>query len=216
MFMNSYLLYCSYKYRNDAHFDGCKHADILFCALPNESSSQRSNGITFRLKILFYFYNIPPPLLRLRFLVFNFFFVCIVYLWLCVTCCLSLTLRYMLPSSYRLRCDQPVDRCWENMAYITGAGVIHSVYGPDCGLDIRGIMVRIPVRVGGFNFLRSVSEPSRAHHTSCSVVTWGFFALPVSTQSGRETDSSLLSNPEVLMYRNILQLLRATSWRAQA
>ena len=39
VFMKSYLLFCSYKYGNDANFDGCKHPAVLFCTLPNESSS---------------------------------------------------------------------------------------------------------------------------------------------------------------------------------
>jgi len=42
MFMKYYLLPYSYKYRNDANFDGYKHAGI-FCSLPNESSSHTEN-----------------------------------------------------------------------------------------------------------------------------------------------------------------------------
>ena len=58
-------------------------------------------------------------------------------------------------------------------------------------------MVRIPVRVRGFNFLQS----GRGHIT-LPVLWLQRAVLPVSAQSGREADRSHLSNAEILMYRH--------------
>jgi len=43
MFMKYCVLFYSNKYRNDANFAGCKHADVFFCSLPTESSSHTDN-----------------------------------------------------------------------------------------------------------------------------------------------------------------------------